>query len=68
MARMIAQAKERNITIIFAEPQFNPQSAKVIADAIGGRVVFIDSLAGEYVANMGYFLGELVSAMNRVGR
>lgn len=68
MARMIARAKERNITVIFAEPQFNPQSAKVIADAIGGRVVFIDSLAGDYVANMGYFLGELVSAMNRAGR
>lgn len=68
MARMIAQAKERNITVIFAEPQFNPQSAKVIADAIGGRVVFIDSLAGDYVANMRYFLGELVSAMNRAGR
>ena len=68
MARMIAQAKERNITVIFAEPQFNPQSARVIADAIGGRVVFIDPLAGDYVANMGYFLGELVSAMNRAGR
>lgn len=68
MARVIAQAKESNITVIFAEPQFNPQSAKVIADAIGGRVVFIDSLAGDYVANMGYFLGELASAMNRAGR
>ncbi len=68
MARMIARAKESNITVIFAEPQFNPQSARVIADAIGGRVVFIDSLAGDYVANMGYFLGELVSAMNRAGR
>lgn len=68
MARMIAQAKERNITVIFAEPQFNPQSAKVIADAIGGRVVFIDPLAGDYVANMRYFLGELVSVMNRAGR
>ena len=68
MVRMIAQAKERNITVIFADPQFNPQSVRVIADAIGGRIVFIDPQAGDYLANMGYFLGELVSAMNRAGR
>ncbi len=68
MARMIARAKESDISVIFAEPQFTPQSAGVIADAIGGKVVFIDSLAGDYVANMGYFLGELVSAMDRAER
>jgi zinc transport system substrate-binding protein len=68
MARMITRAKESDITVIFADPQFNPQSARVIADAIGGKVVFVDSLAGDYLANTGYFLGDLVSAMDRAER
>lgn len=63
MARLIEQAKEHNIKVIFASPQFNPQSAKVIAKAIGGRVVFIDPLARDYITNMRLVLGELVQAM-----
>lgn len=63
LARLIAQAKEYGIKVIFAEPQFNPQSAEVIAEAIGGKVVFIDSLARDYLANMRRLLGELVQVM-----
>jgi len=62
IAHLIEQAKEHNIKVIFASPQFNPQSAKVIADAIGGRVVFIDPLARDYIANLRILLGELVQA------
>ena len=63
MAQLIEQAKKHNVKIIFASPQFNPQSAEVIAKAIGGRVVFIDSLARNYIMNMRKLLGELVQAM-----
>ena len=63
LAHLIEQAKEHNIKIVFAEPQFNPQSAEVIAGAIGGRVVFIDSLAENYIANLRSLLGELVQTM-----
>lgn len=63
MAHLIEQAKENNIKVIFTSPQFNPQSAKVIAKAIGGRVVFIDPLARDYITNMRLVLGELVQAM-----
>jgi zinc transport system substrate-binding protein len=59
MAWLIEQAKEYNIKVIFASPQFNPRSAEVIAEAIGGRVVFIDSLAKDYIGNMRQFLAEL---------
>lgn len=62
LAHLIEQAKEREIKVIFAEPQFNPQSAEVIAEAIGGRVVFIDPLAKDYVTNLGHLLDELVQA------
>jgi zinc transport system substrate-binding protein len=63
LARLITQAKEHGIKVIFAEPQFNPRSAEVIAGAIGGRVVFIDPLAKDYLANMRRLLNELVQVM-----
>jgi zinc transport system substrate-binding protein len=63
IARLIKQAKEYNIKVIFASLQFNPESARVIAEAIGGKVVFIDSLAGEYIVNLRLLLDELVQAM-----
>jgi zinc transport system substrate-binding protein len=60
---LIEQAKEHNIRVVFAEPQFNPQSAKVIADAIDGRVVLINPLARDYIENMRILMGELIQAM-----
>jgi zinc transport system substrate-binding protein len=63
IADLIRKAKELGIKIIFAEPQFNPRSAETIAKEIGGRVVFIDPLAEDYISNMRLVLGELVKAM-----
>ena len=63
LARLIEQAREYDVKVIFASPQFNPQSARVIADAIDGRVVFIDPLAREYMMNMRLLLGELVQGV-----
>lgn len=63
LARLIEQAKEHEIKVIFAEPQFNPQSAEVIAEALGGEVVFVNPLAGNYIANLRSLLDELVQVM-----
>ena len=63
LARLIEQAKEHDIKFIFADSQFNPQSAEVIAKAIGGSVVFINPLAEDYIANLCSLLAELVQAM-----
>ena len=63
LQHLIEQATEHGIEVIFASPQFNPQSATVIADAIEGRVVFIDPLAQDYRANLHLLLNELVRAM-----
>ena len=60
VASLIEYAKEHKIKVIFASPQFNPQSARVIADEVGGRVVFIDPLARDYIANLRRILGEMV--------
>jgi zinc transport system substrate-binding protein len=63
LQHLIEQAKEHNIRVVFAEPQFNPQSAKVIAEAIDGRVVLINPLARDYIVNMRILTAELVQAM-----
>ena len=49
---LIDFAKEKNISIVFAQPQFNAKSAKLIANEIEGNVVFIDSLAKDYIENL----------------
>ena len=63
IANLIEYAKEHKIKVIFASPQFNPQSARVIADEIGGSVVFIDPLARDYINNLRRVLGEMVQVM-----
>lgn len=62
LARLIDQAREHDIRVIFASPQFSQATPEVIADEIGARVVLIDSLAEDYLANMRTFLNELVAA------
>ncbi len=52
LARLVDTAKANNITVVFTAPQFNSESAEVIAEEIGGVVVPIDPLAADYVANM----------------
>jgi zinc transport system substrate-binding protein len=49
--------------VIFVEPQFDPKSAEVIAEAIGGRVVFIDPLAEDYIGNLRLILSQMLPAM-----
>ena len=51
IAKLVEQARESHVKVIFASPQFNTQSAEVIAKEIGGRVVLIDALAKDYLAN-----------------
>jgi zinc transport system substrate-binding protein len=60
----IDEAKRHNIKVIIASPQFDPHSAEVIASEIGGKVVFIDPLAQNYLQNMYTILGLLVETMD----
>jgi zinc transport system substrate-binding protein len=63
IAHVIEEAKDHNIKVVFASPQFNPQSAEVIAREIDGRVILIDNLARDYIENMQAVLDELSQAM-----
>jgi zinc transport system substrate-binding protein len=52
LARIIEEAKEEGVRVIFVQPQFSQASAKQIAEAIGGAVVPIDPLARDYITNL----------------
>ncbi len=60
---LIEQAKEDDIKVIFASPQFNQESAQVIANEIDGEVISIDPLSRDYVSNMRLILDKMVQAM-----
>ncbi len=52
LAGIIEQAKENQISVVFVQQQFSRTTAATIARAIDGRVVAIDPLAEDYLANM----------------
>jgi len=45
-------AKSENIKIIFASPELNSSSANIIAQEIGGSVIFVSPLAKDFLQNM----------------
>ena len=52
LASLIDEAKEHDIHIIFAQPEFDSRSAETIAEEIDGKVVMIDPLAENWLENM----------------
>jgi zinc transport system substrate-binding protein len=52
LAALIDQAKADRIKVIFVQPQFDKRSATQVAQAIGGGVIAVDPLAGDYVDNL----------------
>ena len=63
LMKLVRLSKEKNIQTVFASPQFNTESAKMIAHEINGKVEFIDPLAKEYIANLREVSSKLVEAM-----
>ncbi len=64
IARIIEIAKETKARAIFAEPQFSPKAAKIIAEESGAKVVFLDPLGGvpgreTYIELMKYDLSQM---------
>lgn len=59
LAALIDQAQAHDITVVYVQPQFDTSSAEVIAESIGGEVVEIDPLAGNYIDNMRDVAGKI---------
>lgn len=49
---IIEHARQDNIRVIFVQPQFSTKSARIIAAAIGGKVVAADPLAEDWAENL----------------
>ncbi len=52
LARLITLAREQDIRVILAQPEFSTQAAQTIAQEIGGRVELISPLAPDWLENM----------------
>ncbi len=50
--KIVSQARSQNIHVLFIQPQFDPNSAKVVAQAIDGTVVALDPLAEDIIVNL----------------
>jgi len=64
MSRLINEARLQNIKVIFISPEFDSRNAEAIAREIGGRVVIIDPLAGDYLQNMREVAAAFKEALN----
>ena len=63
LQKIIDKAKNDNIKVIFVQSQFSTESAKAIAQEIGGAVVQINPLAKDYFANMETMAETIVSSL-----
>jgi zinc transport system substrate-binding protein len=52
LKKLIEIAKEKNIKVIFVQPQFSAKSAELIAREIDGQVVSADPLAQDWANNL----------------
>jgi zinc transport system substrate-binding protein len=64
IVNLIDQARENNITIIFASPEFEIQTAKTIAEEIDGSVILISPLAKDYIENLKKMSDEISKSLN----
>lgn len=63
LAEIIARARQDNIRVIFVQQQFSRTTATTVARAIEGRVVALDPLAEDYLANLRKAAGAFISAL-----
>jgi zinc transport system substrate-binding protein len=52
LKRLVQHAREKGIRVIFAQPQFSSKSADLVARLIGGKVIFADPLAEDWLASL----------------
>ena len=52
LADLIRYAKQEGIKVVFVQAQFSTKNAETVTRAIGGRILRIDPLAGDYLKNM----------------
>ncbi len=64
LARMIDEAREDNIRVIFVQPQFSKAAASNVAQAINGVVISVDPLSRDYIGNLEAVAAKIESALS----
>ncbi len=62
---LIRQAKEGNITVVFASPEYSTKGAEVIAKEIGGSVVLVSPLEEDFLGNIRHVASAFTGGVNR---
>ena len=62
---LIEKAKAEGVTTVFVQPQYAPESAQAVADAIGGKVVAINGLGRDVIADIEDIALKIEIAMRR---
>ena len=52
MKRLIKNARQHGIKVVFVQPEFSTKSAETIAKAIGGQVAYASPLAADWAGNL----------------
>ena len=63
LAHIVRLAEKDGIKVIFAQPQFSEKSARIVANAIHGKVVLADPLAEDWPGNMRKVGREMAAAL-----
>jgi zinc transport system substrate-binding protein len=66
LAALIAEAKEENIKVIFAQPEFSTRNAEIIARQIGGEVLLLDPLAPNWLENLRHVSQTLAQVLSQI--
>ena len=65
LARLIEEARDEGIRVIFAQPEFSSRDAETIAKEIGGEVLLISPLAANWMDNMRAVAQAFADALDR---
>jgi zinc transport system substrate-binding protein len=60
---LIEFAQKNDIKIVFVQPQFSTKHAQLVADAIGGQLVFADPLAADWSRNLREVAGKFAAVL-----
>lgn len=63
LKKLIEHARENNVKVVFAQPQFSSKSATLIAKEIGAEIAFADPLAENWSANLRVVAEKVAAAL-----
>jgi zinc transport system substrate-binding protein len=63
LSRLIEQAQQNRVKVIFVQQQFSDRDAKTVADQVGAKLLVVDPLAENYLENLRRVSRQFVEAL-----